>query len=59
MGRNGITRWLMIHHRCLRILGVRATDMMTNMILRHSLVLVDLNLGWQRLHLVRIWDLWR
>lgn len=42
----------MIHHCCLRILRVRTADMMTNVTLRHSLVLVDL--GWQGLHLVRI-----
>lgn len=48
----------MIHHCCLRILRVRATDMMTNVTLGHSLVLVNLDLGWQGLHLVRIWNLW-
>lgn len=43
----------MIHHCCLSILRVRTAHMMTNVALRHSLVLVNLDLGWQGLlHLV-------
>lgn len=48
----------MIHHCCLRILRVGAANMMTNVTLRHSLVLMNLDLRWQRLHLVRIRNLW-